>query len=71
MICVERRSDRPLCRRARSDGSYLSASDSRVYLGLGASSSIDAIVVQWPDGERERWTNVTADRIVTLRRGAH
>jgi hypothetical protein len=26
-------------------------------------------VVQWPDGQRERFTDVGADRVVTLRRG--
>jgi hypothetical protein len=28
-----------------------------------------AITVQWPDGVRERWTNVSGDRVVTLQRG--
>ena len=30
----------------------------------------DAITVQWPDGTRERFTGVSGDRVVTLRRGA-
>ena len=58
-----------LWRRVRTDGSYLSASDARVHFGLGASSSIAAVVVQWPDGQRERWTGVAVDRVVTLARG--
>jgi hypothetical protein len=57
-------------RRVRTDGSYLSASDTRVHFGLGAASSIAAVVVQWPDGQRERFTGLAVDRVVTLRRGA-
>jgi hypothetical protein len=56
-------------RRVRADGSYLSASDARVHVGLGASAAHVAVVVQWPDGGRERWTNVQVDRLVTLQRG--
>jgi hypothetical protein len=54
----------------RTDGSYLSASDVRVHFGLGSSPAIAAIVVHWPDGRRERWTGIAADRLVTLRRGS-
>jgi hypothetical protein len=41
----------------------------RAHFGLGSSAAIDAVVVHWPDGGRERWRNVSADRLVTLRRG--
>jgi len=50
------------------DGSYLSASDPRVHVGLGASSAIDAVVIRWPDGTEERRTGIAADRLVTLNR---
>jgi len=68
-IGVERAGRPTLWRRVRTDGSYLSASDVRVHFGLGASPLVDAVVVQWPDGGRERWTNVSGDRLVTLNRG--
>lgn len=68
-IGIERAGKPPLWRRVHTDGSYLSASDIRTHAGLGPSSAIDGVVVQWVDGTKERWTNVTADRIVTLRRG--
>jgi len=68
-IGVERAGEPTLYRRVRTDGSYLSASDMRVHFGLGSSTRIDAITVQWPDGTRERWTDVTADKVVTLRQG--
>jgi hypothetical protein len=52
-----------------TDGSYLSASDIRTHVGLGASAAISGVLVQWVDGTRERWTNATPDTFVTLRRG--
>jgi len=69
-IGVERAGRPTLWRRVRTDGSYLSASDVRAHFGLGASASLDAVVVQWPDGRRERWTGMTGDRMVSLRRGS-
>jgi hypothetical protein len=68
-IAVERSGRPTLFRRVRTDGSYLSASDMRVHFGLGGTSAIDAVAVQWPDGHRERWVAVAGDRAVTLRRG--
>ena len=53
----------------QTDGSYLSACDMRVHFGLGSSPAIDAVVVQWPDGLRERWTGIAGDKLVTLERG--
>jgi hypothetical protein len=69
-VGVERKGRKMLWRRVKTDGSYLSASDARLHFGLGPSSTVDAIVVQWPDGQHERWTGIKADRPVTLRRGA-
>jgi hypothetical protein len=69
-VGVERAGKPTLWRRVKTDGSYLSASDVRVHVGLGSSPSIDAVVVQWPDGRREQWTGVAADRVMTLVRGA-
>ena len=68
-VGVERSGHPTLWRRVRTDGSYLSASDVRVHFGLGSSPAVSAIVVQWPDGQRERWTDVRGDRVITLRRG--
>jgi len=70
LVGVERGGRPTSWRRVRTDGSYLSASDTRVHFGLGATPSIDAVVVQWPDGQRERWTGIGGDRLVTLRRGS-
>ncbi|MGH9384397.1 MAG: CRTAC1 family protein [Vicinamibacterales bacterium] len=68
-IGIERAGQPTLWRRVKTDGSYLSASDIRVHVGLGASTQVDAVLVEWPDGARERWKGVAADRLVTLQRG--
>jgi len=70
-VGLERAGQPTLWSRVRTDGSYLSASDVRVHFGLGsASPGAQAIVVQWPDGQRDRWADVASDRIVTITRGA-
>ena len=61
--------NKPLWRRAHSDGSYLSASDLRVHFGLGANTEAQ-VWVDWPDGLKESWAGVRADSIVTLRQGS-
>jgi hypothetical protein len=68
-IGVERAARPTQWRRARTDGSYLSASDSRVHFGLAGSAVVNAAVVVWPDGARERWSDIRADRLITLKRG--
>ena len=42
--------ERTLRRIVRTDGSYLSARDSRIHVGLGDSSVVPVVVVRWPDG---------------------
>ena len=70
-VGVERAGRPTLWRRVKTDGSYLSASDVRVHFGLGASASFDRVIVRWPDGKDEQhMTGLTADRVVTVRRGA-
>jgi enediyne biosynthesis protein E4 len=68
-VGVERAGKPTLWRRVHTDGSYLSASDIRTHVGLGPSTGIDGVIVQWVDGSRERWTKVDADRLITLKRG--
>jgi hypothetical protein len=47
-------------------GSYLSASERAVYLGLGTSLRIDRLDVTWPGGETESWTDLPATPSVRL-----
>jgi len=64
------RSGQPsLWRRVRADGSYASANDPRVLVGLGESSAVPRVRVRWPDGRTEEWTSVEIDRWQTLVEG--
>jgi hypothetical protein len=58
-----------LWRRARADGSYASANDPRVLVGLGETGTIAAVRVEWTGGTREEWTDVPVDRYTTLKEG--
>ena len=68
-VGVIRKGQRPLWRRAYTDGSYASANDPRVHFGLGQDAKMEAVVVEWPGGKKEMWNDVGADRIVLLRQG--
>jgi hypothetical protein len=70
LVGVVRKGQDALWRRAHTDSSYLSSHDARVHFGLGNSGDFDAVLVRWPDGSRERFEGMRADRIVTLRQGA-
>ncbi len=59
-----------LYRRVRSDGSYASANDPRLILGLGESAESPGVRVKWPDGRFEHWPAVPVDRCTTLREGS-
>ena len=56
-------------RRARADGSYASAQDPRVLIGLGTSGAPVEVRVTWPSGRDEAWQDVPAGRYTTLREG--
>ena len=66
---IERPGRPTIWRRVRTDGSYLSAGDARVHVGLGATEAVEAVIVEWADGHQERWREIGVDRVVTLRRG--
>ena len=69
-VQVVRRDGTALWRRARADGSFASANDPRVLVGLGESDGISLVRVFWPAGEIEEWTDVPSDRYTTLTQGA-
>jgi hypothetical protein len=60
---------RTLWRRARSDGSYASANDPRVLVGLGSSTSVSEVRVIWPDGRTETFSGLPIDRYTTVKEG--
>jgi enediyne biosynthesis protein E4 len=60
-----------LWRRARADGSYASANDPRVLIGLAGTAAHSVKVrVVWPGGRIEEWSAVEANRYSTLTEGA-
>ena len=69
-VAVMRDGGPTLWRRARSDGSYASANDPRVLVGLGGSPpDVTGVRVQWPDGKSEEFGPVPPDRWTTLKQG--
>jgi len=52
-VRVSRRGAQPLWREVRIDGSYASANDARVLVGLGDASEVEEVLVEWPDGTSE------------------
>ena len=65
-----RRKDRPpIWRRVRADGSYLSANDPRILVGLGDAPQIESLDVHWPDGTTERFPKPPLRRYTTLVQG--
>jgi hypothetical protein len=54
---------RTLVRVLVGGGSYLSASDRRIHLGLGDLDRVDRLEIAWPSGLVEVWKNVSAGRL--------
>jgi enediyne biosynthesis protein E4 len=65
-VGVFRRGQPTLWRHAHTDGSMLSGNDIRVHFGLADNPKVQAVVVDWPDGKKEKWENVRANRIMML-----
>ncbi len=68
-VAVIRSDGSKLWRRVRSDGSYGSANDPRVLVGLGRSAEKPKVQVRWPGGQVEEWSDVVVDRWMTLKEG--
>jgi hypothetical protein len=68
-IEVVRKGQPTLWRRARTDGSYGSANDPRVIVGLGDSTEPPTVRVHWPDGKVDEWPAVAIDRWRTFEEG--
>ncbi len=49
-----------------SQSSYLSQNSPSEHFGLGDHDVVDTLEVTWPDGERQTWTGIPADRAVRL-----
>ena len=68
-VQVTRADGRSVWRRVRADGSYASANDPRVLVGLGESATPVRVHAVWPDGQHEEWSDVTIDKWTTLKQG--
>ena len=68
-VGVSRESGPVLWRRARADGSYASANDPRVFVGLGEVDAVTRVRVEWPGGAVEDWTEVPVGGWTTLTEG--
>jgi hypothetical protein len=50
--------------------SYMSASDPRIFFGLGKRTKIDSLEITWPSGSVEKLINVPVDKIIAVKEGA-
>jgi len=62
--------DRVQVQEVRGGGSYYAQNDLRAHFGLADAARVDRVEVRWPTGVEESWTNVPANRIVTLEEGS-
>jgi hypothetical protein len=67
---VRRKGAPSLWRRAVTDGSYASANDPRVLVGLGDAAEVTGVRVLWPDGLAELFPPPPLRAYTTLVRGA-
>ena len=58
--------NRVLTRIVRSDGSYMTARDPRVHVGVGDLEEVPALEIEWPDGRSRRMESVQVDRVIRI-----
>ena len=56
-------------RRVRSGSSYLAASDKALTFGLGGAEHVDTLMVRWPGGSVEHYTELPAGHEATIAEG--
>jgi len=56
--------------QAKGGMSYMSASDPRIFFGLGKRTKIDSLEITWPSGIVEKLTNVPIDKIIAVKEGS-
>jgi len=61
--------ERRLVREVTGGGSYQSASDRRILLGLGTDKSVDKLIVHWPSGRIDEWDDVAGEGWLRLVEG--
>ena len=61
--------DRTISAQVMGSQSYLSVSDLRVHLGLGAATRVDSLTIRWPVGAAQTFEGVAVDRFLHLVQG--
>ena len=56
--------------QAEGGTSYMSASDPRIHFGLGKRTKIDSLTIAWPSGQIDKLSNLSIDKIITVKEGA-
>jgi Na+-translocating ferredoxin:NAD+ oxidoreductase RnfD subunit len=59
---------RRLVREVHAGSSYLSSEDPRLHFGLGAATTVERLLVRYPDGRAAELREVAADRLVNAPR---
>jgi hypothetical protein len=57
-------------RDRKGGGSYLSSSDPRIHVGIGASTKAERVEILWPSGTRDLLENVPANREIRVVEGS-
>lgn len=50
--------------------SYMSASDPRMFFGLGKRTKIESLEITWPSGQVQKLTNLSVDQIIAVKEGS-
>ena len=61
--------DARMVRRIHTGSSYLSQSENVMTFGLGAADAVDTLIVRWPGGREDRYTDLPAGHEVHLIEG--
>ncbi|MGH9373467.1 MAG: CRTAC1 family protein, partial [Vicinamibacterales bacterium] len=65
-VRVETSGGKPQVREITNVASYLSGSDVRLHVGLGAATIVQQIDVLWPSGTKQVLTNIAANQILVI-----
>jgi len=49
--------------------SYMSASDPRIFFGLGKRTKIESLEITWPSGQVDKLTGLPVDRVIAVKEG--
>jgi hypothetical protein len=60
---------RTFVRMVTAGTSYLSASDRRILVGLGAADRVDRLTIRWPSGKTQTWSDLVAGQSLVINEG--